>query len=132
MFSNCILRLYNSWIVVYMNYFMFIHLQFYFCNFAFTRGDYNFDRLFFIKLIWWNRTRPTFSKFDQINLIKQKCVKFCCIHLPCISGLKVNWVKVDRAVLFGNKRKYLRNSLLRLLIPFAMCSAMTHLLLDTI
>ena len=75
----------TTWIrelfVVYMNrYFMFIHLQFYFCNFFFTRGDFNFDWLFFIKLIWWNRTRPIFSKYDQTNLIKQKCVKFCCTH----------------------------------------------------
>ena len=75
----------TTWIrelfVVYMNrYFMFIHLQFYFCNFFFTRGDFNFDWLFFIKLIWWNRTRPIFSKYDQTNLIKQKCVKFCCRH----------------------------------------------------
>ena len=61
-------------------YFIFIHLQFYFCNFFFTRGDFNFDWLFFIKLISWNKTRPIFTKFDQTNLIKQKCVKFSCIH----------------------------------------------------
>ena len=52
----------------------------YFRNFFFARKDFNFDWLFFIKLIWWNRARPIFSKIDQTNLIKQKCVKFCCMH----------------------------------------------------
>ena len=37
--------------------------------------------------------------------------------------IKVNWIKVDRAVCLAmglNKRIYLRNSSLRLLIPYAM------------
>ena len=80
-------------------YFVFIHLQFYFCNFFLTGGDFNFDWLFFIKLIWWNRTHPIFqnlikltwsnknasnfavyimkfiwlNKFDQINLTRWRC-----------------------------------------------------------
>ena len=64
-FSSYKLPLYNlnPWIVVYANrYFMFIHLQFNFCNLFFARGDFNFDWLFFIKLFWWNRTRPIFFK----------------------------------------------------------------------
>ena len=70
-----------NWIVVYTSrHFMFIHLQFYFCKFFFARKDDNFDWLFLIKLIWWSRTRSIFSKFDQTNLIKRKCIKFCCIH----------------------------------------------------
>ena len=76
-FSSCKLRLYNlkPWIVVYINiYFMFI----------FTRKDFNFDWLFFIKLISWNRARLIFSKFDQTNLIKQICVKFCCMIIKFI------------------------------------------------
>ena len=54
LFSVCKLRPYNlnPWIAVYLNRYR----------------------------IRWNRTRPIFSKFDQTNLIKQKCVKFCCIH----------------------------------------------------
>ena len=39
-------------------FFIFTHLQFYFRNFFFTRGDFNFNWLWLIKLIWWNRTRP--------------------------------------------------------------------------
>ena len=35
--------------------------------FFFTRGDFNFDWLFFIRLIWWNKTRSIFSKCDQTN-----------------------------------------------------------------
>ena len=35
---------------------MFIHLQFYFRNYFFTRADFSFDWLFFIKSIWWNQT----------------------------------------------------------------------------
>ena len=46
----------NLWIVVYMErYFMSIHLQFYFRNFFFTRGDFNFDWLFFL------------NQFDEIE-----------------------------------------------------------------
>ena len=51
---------------------MFIHLQFYFRNYFFTRVDFSFDWLFFIKSIWWNRKRPIFKKYDQTDLIKQK------------------------------------------------------------
>ena len=75
-------------------YFKFIHFQFYFCNIFFTRGDLNFDWLFFIKLIWWNRTCPIFSKFDQTNLIKQKCVKFCCIHYLINFFDSINFMKL--------------------------------------
>ena len=38
------------------------------------------SRLCYFLWLWWNRTCPIFSKLDQTNLIKQKCVKFCCIH----------------------------------------------------
>ena len=51
---------------------MFIHLQFYFRNYFFTRADFSFDWLIFIKSIWWNRTRPIFSKSRQTDLMKQK------------------------------------------------------------
>ena len=76
--SSCKLRLYNlkSWIVVNMKRcfmsVMFIHQQFYFRNYFFTRADFSFDWFFFIKSIWWNRTRPIFSKSDQTDFIKQK------------------------------------------------------------
>ena len=78
-FSSCKLRLYNfkSTIVVYTKKkFMFIHLQFCCRIFFFTLGDFNFDWPFFTKLIWWIRTRPIFSKFNQTDLIKQKCVNW--------------------------------------------------------
>ena len=70
-------------------------LQFYFRIFFFTRGDFNFDWLFFIKLIWWNRARPIFSKFDQTKmrqiLLYTLSNLFDSINLikliwPCISG----------------------------------------------
>ena len=64
---------------------MFIHLQFYFRNFFFLLGDFNFDWLIFLKLIWLNRTRPIFSKSDQTDLIKQKCVKFALYIIKFIS-----------------------------------------------
>ena len=76
--SSCKLRLYNlkSWIVVNMKRcfmsVMFIHQQFHFRNYFFTRADFSFDWFFFIKSIWWNRTRPIFSKSDQTDFIKQK------------------------------------------------------------
>ena len=35
----------------------FIHLDFYFRNYFFTRADFSFDWLFFIKSIWWNQTK---------------------------------------------------------------------------
>ena len=78
-------------------YFMFIHLQKYFRNFFFTRGDFNFDWLSFSKLIWWNRTRPIFSKFDQTKMCQVLLYTlsnlFDSINLikliwPCISGLR--------------------------------------------
>ena len=70
MFSSCTLGLYNlksSFVVYTKIFFMFIHWQFYFRNFFFTHEDFNFDWLFFIKLIWWNRTRPIFH--NSIKLI---------------------------------------------------------------
>ena len=60
--SICKLGLFNLklWIVVNMERsfmsVMFIHLQFYFRNYFFTRADFSFDWLFFIKSIWWNQT----------------------------------------------------------------------------
>ena len=64
------------WIFVNMKrYFMsvmFIPLQFYFCNYIFISTEFSFNWLFFIKLSWWNRTHPIFSKSDQTDLIKQK------------------------------------------------------------
>ena len=40
--------------------------QFYFRNFFFKLRDFNFDLLFSIKLIWWNRAHNIFSKFERI------------------------------------------------------------------
>ena len=95
-FSSCKLRLYNlkPWIVVYINiYFMFIHLKFYFCNFFFTSKDFNFDWLFFIKLIWWNRARLIFSKFDQTNMrqILLYVIKFISFNKYDQINLTVNY-----------------------------------------
>ena len=76
--SSCKLRLYNlkSRIIFKMKRcfmsVMFIHLQFYFRNYFFTRVDFNFDWLFLIKSIWWNRKHPIFKKYNQTDLIKQK------------------------------------------------------------
>ena len=79
------------------SYFIFIHLQFYLRNFFFTRGYFNSDWLFYSKLIWWYRTRPIFSKFDQTKicqiLLYTLANLFDSINLikliwPCISGLK--------------------------------------------
>ena len=55
---------------------MFIHLQLYFCNFFFTRRDFNFVWLLFIKLIWWDRARPIFSKFDNASIFAAYFIKF--------------------------------------------------------
>ena len=62
------LRPYNlkPWNVVYTKrYFIFIHLQFYFPNFFFTRVDFNFGRLFLIKLILWNRRVLFFQRYPD-------------------------------------------------------------------
>ena len=44
----------------------------YFCNFFFTRGDFN--------LILNEIEGRILKKFDQTELMKQSRVKFCCIH----------------------------------------------------
>ena len=46
-------------------YFIFINLQFYFPNFFFTRVDFNFGRLFLIKLILWNRRVLFFQRYPD-------------------------------------------------------------------
>ena len=94
-FSSYKLPLYNlnPWIVVYMNrYFMFIHLQFNFCNLFFARGDFNFDWLFFIKLFWWNRTRPIFFKI--------------CVRDSCRDGWNVRNCSSNHVQVFRDRWSY--------------------------
>ena len=50
---------------------MFTRLQFYFRNYFFTRADFSFDWLFFIKSIWWNQTKI-------LNI--KRWVSFCCCY----------------------------------------------------
>ena len=68
LYFQVVLRLYNSntWIVVYIPCSSIC--SFFFCNFSFARRDFNFDWLFFMKLIWWNGTCAIFSKFDQTKM----------------------------------------------------------------
>ena len=50
---------------------MFIQSEFYFSSYFFTRADFSFDLLFFIKSIWWNPTKI-------LNI--KRWVSFCCCY----------------------------------------------------
>ena len=45
-----------------------------------TRDDFDFDWLFLIKLIWWDRPHPIFKKLYQTDSMKLKYVKSCSIN----------------------------------------------------
>ena len=67
-------------------------------------GDWKFDFMFFIQLIWWIRTGQIFKKFDQVKMFPM--LQFTLLNLfdstnlikltwPCISGdlSIVDWFK---------------------------------------
>ena len=59
---------------------MFIHLQFYFRNYFFTRADFSFDWLNFFK-IWSNW-------FDRTKILNiKRWVSFCCCYGKKIIGI---------------------------------------------
>ena len=95
-------------------YFMFIHLWLYFRNLFFASGDFYVDWLFSIKLIWWNRTRPIFSKFNH----RFDRTKICQILLYTLSSLfdpinliKLIWPCISRLSFSFNNCSYFATSL---------------------
>ena len=82
-FSSCKLRLYNlnSWIVVFVN------------RYFFTRENFNFDCLLFIKLVLWNRTCAFFPKFDQTKT-RQISLYTLSNLFDSINLIKLIWVKL--------------------------------------